>query len=104
MRKKCLTIGSILLLEACSPPPSAIEIGSKYLSHPEVYSQLKDLIVQDTGTQTCFGVGTDNIGEYWEHGGKWNHEQDYDSKLELAEVLLASGLSLEKYELYLKLF
>ena len=62
------------------------------------------MIIEDSREMDCFGVGTDNIGDYWEYDGKWNHHNGLETKVKLPNVLLAVGLTQKRYHQYLSLF
>jgi hypothetical protein len=104
MHKYILLLFSVLLLTGCSPPPKASEIGRKYSDYPDKYLQLKEMIIEDTRDTTCFAVGIDHIGEYWESSGEWSHSKDYQTKLDLNGVLSDVGIARTRYEEYLILF
>jgi hypothetical protein len=104
MNKIIILIILLVSFASCSPPPTAEELANKYKDKVYVYNELKQMIIQDTGELDCFTVGTDNIGDYWKSSGKWTHSNDYQTKLELSEVLKAVNLTRERYNKYLNLF
>ena len=104
MRKLSILSATALVLASCSNPPSTQELVAKYSAAPSVFDELRNMIVEDTGQKKCFVVGLDNIGEYWEHSGEWNHSSDYKTKLSLSAVLKAVRLTEGRYEKYKDLF
>ncbi|MBN1187847.1 MAG: hypothetical protein JXB49_36575 [Bacteroidales bacterium] len=104
MNKIIILLIALLCILACAPPPTAKELAKKYKDKVGIYNELKRMIIQDTGDLECFTVGTDNIGDYWESSGKWAHRNDYQTKLELSEVLKAVNLTHERYNKYINLF
>lgn len=63
------------------------------------------MIKADARGPSAFSVGTDHIGNYWkQHSGEWSHENDYQKKLQLNDVLEAVSLTPERYEEYTKIF
>ena len=63
-------VGSALLLAACEP--SGMDyLQSKYTNSPEVFAELRDMIIEDTRQSNCMTVGVDKIGEYWWHNRRW---------------------------------
>ena len=104
MHKHTISLLFVAILFGCTPPPTAIELGNKYLENPTAYEQLKKMIIEDTRQRHCFNIGTDNIGNYWEHDGKWKHHDDYETYVGLTDVLLTVGLTQNRYKQYLKYF
>ncbi len=104
MHKHIALLFFSLNLMACSPPPEAVEIGRSYLDFPGKYTRLREMINEDTRNTSCFAVGTDRIGEFWESNNEWSDSNDYQNKLDLSGVLSAVGLSRNRYDEYLELF
>ncbi|MEQ1557777.1 MAG: hypothetical protein ABL933_02400 [Methyloglobulus sp.] len=99
-----IAVTAIIILAFCQPGPTTNELASKYKSNPEGFEKLSRLIKEDTGSKSCFVVGLDNIGDYWEYMGKWAHPPDSTINLSLAEVLKVVGLTQDRYAEYKQLF
>lgn len=104
MRKLGQIAFSIMVLASCNQPPSNQELASRFISDPSPFKQLGQMIREDSEQKDCFVVGLDNIGDYWEFDGQWDHGNDYKTKLTLPQVLNAVGLSEARYEKYKRLF
>lgn len=103
MRKSpVLVVLSIVV--ACAKQLSTQELSAKFTSNPAAFERLRAMIQEDTGSKECFVVGLDNIGDYWEHDGRWVARSDYQQKLDLPHVLKAVGLSSSRYEQYKSTF
>lgn len=92
------------VLASCVKQPSSGELAKKFHDQPAVFAQLKVMIQKDTKGASCFTVGLDKIGDYWEHGSKWSDSSNYDKTLSLREVLENVGLSGARYDEYKKAF
>lgn len=79
-------------------------LAKKYENAPESYEALKKMSREDKGDRTCFEVGLDHIGDYWETGGEWSSNAEYRKKLTLPEVLASSNISESRFEEYRKQF
>jgi hypothetical protein len=77
---------------------------AKYLSHPDAFEHLKNMIIADTGQKECFSVGFDHIGDYWKYKEEWQHRGDFKKTLPLSGVLKVARLSENRYEEYKRLF
>ncbi len=104
MLKLIIIAYTTIIIAFCQPGPSKTELAAKYKSNPEAFEKLSRLIKEDTGNKSCFVVGLDNIGDYWEYLGKWTRFHDYQTKLSLPETLKAVGLTQERYDEYKRLF
>ena len=93
----------VLLLSACGQADLE-SITSGFSKQKESFERLYIMIQKDTKLSSCFAVGTDHIGDYWEHDNKWNTNNSYDRKISLDQVLKEVGLSKERYQEYLTLF
>lgn len=53
--------------------------------------------------QKCFAVGVDRIGDYRERDGKWQKRSDYETSVELTNVLRLTGITRIEYDEYIEL-
>ena len=79
-------------------------ITKRFTEQNESFVKMYSMIQADTKVSDCFAVGTDHIGEYWEHDNKWNSNKNYQRKITLDQVLKEVGLSGQRYQEYLSLF
>ncbi len=102
---KCILILFItILIVSCSKPADLDAIEQQFHTNTSSYEELTNMVREDFKAERCFSVGTDNIGEYWESSGKWSHSQDYQTKMDINEVLDKVGIAQGKYSKYLELF
>lgn len=94
---------SLLLMTSCGRADLE-RIASDFTAQREFFELLQTLVQEDVGRSSCYAIGTDRIGEYWEFNGKWITNNDFNRKISLAQVLEETGLSNERYEEYLSLF
>ena len=104
MKVRSLFLILALLLQACGKPVNIDEIKEGFVQNKVSFEQLDSMIKEDTKTKTCFAVGIDHIGDFWEHDNKWNTNQNYDRKVSLEIVLREVGISSDRYNQYLALF
>lgn len=79
-------------------------IAKGFAENKDSFMRLRSMIRDDTVGGSCFSVGTDHIGDYWEHDNKWNTNQNYQRKVTLDQVLEEVGIAKERYQKYLSLF
>lgn len=92
-----------VFLQGCGKPVNIEEIKEGFAKNIGSFEQLNLMIKEDTKAETCFAVGTDHIGDFWEHENKWNTNQNYDRKVSLEVVLREVGISIDRYNKYLAL-
>jgi hypothetical protein len=101
---KFFSIVLLLILSGCSKQPDLEVIKRGFIEKRESFNRLSAMIREDNKFHECFAVGTDHIGDYWEHNGKWETNQNYEHKTPLANVLEKFGISHQRYNDYLILF
>ncbi|GAB1263577.1 hypothetical protein NBRC116493_23220 [Aurantivibrio infirmus] len=100
---KIRAIFLVTFLTACGGQADLEGIKQRFSENRDSFERIYSMIQEETFTSPCFAVGTDHIGDYWEHSGKWNTNQNYERKILLEQVLNEVGLSKERYENYLSL-
>lgn len=100
-----LTIIFILtiLLSACGRADlEAIKKG--FPEYKDLFVVLHSMIKEDTKETSCFTVGTDRIGNFWEYDEEWTDSRNYQRKIAFEEVLKEVGISRQRYQEYLSMF
>ncbi|WP_299948242.1 hypothetical protein [uncultured Microbulbifer sp.] len=102
--KIALIFLTIFALTSCGKPADLDAIENQFEKNASSYEMLTNMVKKDLIGERCFSVGTDNIGQYWEYSGKWSHSQDYQTKMNIDQVLDKVGIEPKKYSKYLELF
>ncbi len=93
----------VIFLTACGNQADLERIKKRFSEKRDSYDRIYSMIQEESFASHCFAVGTDHIGDYWGHNGKWNTNQNYEHKISLEKVLNEVGLTKERYESYLYL-
>lgn len=80
------------------------DTAKSFAENKDSFTRLRSMIQEDTVGESCFSVGTDHIGDYWEHDNRWNTNQNYQRKITLDQVLEEVGIAKARYQEYLSLF
>lgn len=102
--KILVTIAISIVLSSCYgyEPPDYEDLKTSFSINKSTYSELVNMISEDTASGNCGSVSDNHIKGWWEYSGLWNTNQDYANKVELAVVLSDVGISEYRYKLYLK--
>ena len=103
MRVRSFCFFMVILLSACGQADLEA-VASGFSEEKKSFELMHAMIKEDVRVSRCFSVGTDHIGDYWEHDNKWSENSNYDRKIPLEQVLEEVGLSNERYQEYVTLF
>lgn len=94
----------LFLLTGCVQQVDLEEIKKDFVENRDSFEQLSSMIKEENYDASCFAVGTDRIGDYRGHNGKWNTNQNYERRISIEQVLREVGISPERYQDYLTRF
>lgn len=99
MRKEFSSLALILLV-GCSNSNATKELAIKFRENKPVLDRLREMSSQDASADSCFIVGSERIGDYFNRNGAWIYLAEYNKSFELPAVLDATGLQRQRYDQY----
>jgi hypothetical protein len=87
-----------VFLSGCAGNSGDVDLLDLFYDHRSEFCQLRDMILSESD---FLSVGSDNVGHFWLHQGKWTtHLPPYTMYTE-SQMLELVGMSRERYETYL---
>lgn len=99
MRKEFFTLALILLV-GCNNSNATKELAIRFRENIPVLDSLREMSTQDASVDSCFIVGPERIGDYFNRNGSWIYLAEYNKSFELTAVLDATGLQRQRYDQY----
>lgn len=90
-----------LSLVSCTQTVNLETVEQNFHEHKGSYVLLKNMMKEDKGKESCFIVGIDRIGDYWQGEKSWSHKDKSSERLSLNQVLEKQSLLKSRYTEYL---